>query len=206
MQFLAMIAVILAGGLGSRIRHLLPSGLPKCLADINGKPFIELLVNQLVQGGFDEFYFSVGYGADQIMPWIWEHSLNLKVGISLDPYQAGTGPALRQLMHEQHLSAHFFIFNGDTIMESTPDYEHMLFLHRTGYHTLSVVRRNNINTGTFIAGWNLLDALEWERGRNQRFNIEQLPINTSVRFIERSTMFYDIGTPAGLDDVRAKFK
>mgnify|MGYP001565295206 CR=1 FL=1 len=42
-----MDAVILCGGEGTRIRHLLPKGTPKCMADIDGTPFLELFLASL---------------------------------------------------------------------------------------------------------------------------------------------------------------
>ena len=53
-------AVILAGGLGTRLRSVV-SDLPKPMAPINGKPFLERLINYWVGQGVDHFVLSVGY-------------------------------------------------------------------------------------------------------------------------------------------------
>ena len=63
------IVVILAGGQGTRIRHLLP-GLPKPLAPINGKPFLEWIIEFLVKQGLNDIVISTGYLADQIKNFV----------------------------------------------------------------------------------------------------------------------------------------
>ena len=59
------VAVILAGGLGTRIRHLL-GGLPKPLAEVAGRPFLEWVIRYLHAQGLRRVVISSGYGADQI--------------------------------------------------------------------------------------------------------------------------------------------
>jgi D-glycero-alpha-D-manno-heptose 1-phosphate guanylyltransferase len=53
-------AVILAGGLGTRLSHLIPD-LPKPMAHVNGKPFLEILLEQLSSYNFKRIIFSVGH-------------------------------------------------------------------------------------------------------------------------------------------------
>lgn len=71
----APLVVILAGGSGTRIRHLLP-GLPKPLAPVAGRPFLEWLVRYLRKQGLKSIVISAGYRADQIEPFTKEHDLS----------------------------------------------------------------------------------------------------------------------------------
>ncbi len=52
--------IILAGGLGTRLRSVVPD-LPKCMAPVNGKPFLAYVINYFQQQGIQNFIFSLGY-------------------------------------------------------------------------------------------------------------------------------------------------
>ena len=62
-----MEAIILAGGLGTRLRQKVPD-LPKPMAPIAGRPFLEILLDLLALKGFTHIVLSVGYKADKINP------------------------------------------------------------------------------------------------------------------------------------------
>ena len=53
-------AIILAGGLGTRLREAVPD-LPKCMAPVNGRPFIAFVIHHLAKQGVERFIFSLGY-------------------------------------------------------------------------------------------------------------------------------------------------
>ena len=55
--------IVLAGGLGTRLRSVIPD-LPKCMAPINGKPFIDYLIDNLQTQGVNNFIFSLGYKSE----------------------------------------------------------------------------------------------------------------------------------------------
>ncbi len=63
MQLATVTAVILAGGFGTRIKHLL-GDLPKPMAPAAGKPFLEWVVRYLARQGIKNVIISTGYGAD----------------------------------------------------------------------------------------------------------------------------------------------
>ena len=58
-------AVVLAGGRGTRIQHLLP-GVPKPMAPIDGRPFLEWLLRYLALNGIDRIVLSTGHLADVV--------------------------------------------------------------------------------------------------------------------------------------------
>tara|TARA_B100001245_G_scaffold222660_1_gene194950 strand:- start:228 stop:488 length:261 start_codon:yes stop_codon:yes gene_type:complete len=68
--------MVLAGGLGTRIKPVIKS-TPKCLAPINQKTFLEIILNHWVQQGITRFIFLLGYGADKV-----ENSLKLNKSLS----------------------------------------------------------------------------------------------------------------------------
>lgn len=108
-----MTAVVLAGGRGTRIAHLLPDK-PKPLAPVAGRPFLEWLTLYLMRHGLKRFVFSTGFKADQIAAWT--RSLNLP-GVAMEtvaePEALGTGGAIFGCL--DHCGDWFVALNGDTL-------------------------------------------------------------------------------------------
>ena len=59
-------AVILCGGYGTRLKEILQPGQPKAMADIHGRPFIEILMNRLITYRFKQYLLCTGYGGDYL--------------------------------------------------------------------------------------------------------------------------------------------
>ena len=55
-------AIILAGGLGTRLQSVLPD-LPKCMAPVNGRPFLSYIIDYYQQQGIEKFIFLPGLQA-----------------------------------------------------------------------------------------------------------------------------------------------
>ncbi len=58
-------AIILAGGLGTRLREAVPD-LPKCIAPVAGRPFLSFVIDYLRMQGVEQFIFSLGHKAEVI--------------------------------------------------------------------------------------------------------------------------------------------
>lgn len=119
------IVVILAGGQGTRIRHLLP-GLPKPLAPINGKPFLEWIIEFLAKQGLNDIVFSTGYLADQIKNFVSNNQLGLKLQCADEKVPLGTaGGVLNALDANQDNFDNALILNGDslTLTDLSPLFE-----------------------------------------------------------------------------------
>ncbi len=108
-------AIILAGGLGTRLRSAVPE-LPKCMAPINGIPFIAYVINYLQEQGIEKFILSLGYKSDIIIDFINQQysSTNFKYSIEKEPL--GTGGAIL-LACQQTTSENIIITNGDTLFK-----------------------------------------------------------------------------------------
>src|SRR5450830_180624 len=106
-------AIILAGGLGTRLRSAVPD-LPKPMAPIEGRPFLEYQLDYWIAQGIRHFVLAVGYRHEAIT----EHFGNTYRGAALDyvveitPLGTGGGVllALEKLSPEQP----FLLLNGDT--------------------------------------------------------------------------------------------
>ena len=109
-------AIVLAGGLGTRLRSVVTE-LPKCMAPVNGRPFIDYVIHNLLQYNINHIVFSVGYKADAIIHHIQTNYPDLDVSFAIEEEPLGTGGAINfalQYVQEEHT----FILNGDTIFEA----------------------------------------------------------------------------------------
>ena len=106
-------AVILAGGLGTRLRSAMPD-LPKPMAPINGRPFLEYQLDYWIAQGINRFVLSVGYRHQVII----NHFGNSYKGVGLDfvieQAPMGTGGGLLLATEKVGNNTPFLLLNGDT--------------------------------------------------------------------------------------------
>jgi D-glycero-alpha-D-manno-heptose 1-phosphate guanylyltransferase len=107
--------IILAGGLGTRLRSEVPD-LPKCMAPISGRPFLEFLINNLIQQGVKNFIFSLGYMHEVIEDFLKESYPNLSYKIVIENEPLGTGGAIA-LACKNASTENVIIMNGDTMFK-----------------------------------------------------------------------------------------
>jgi D-glycero-alpha-D-manno-heptose 1-phosphate guanylyltransferase len=105
-------AIILAGGLGTRLRSAVPD-LPKCMAPVGGRPFIAYVTDFFRQAGIQRFIFALGYKHSAFDDFFQQTFDNGEYAISLEREPLGTGGAIRQACT---LGKHdtVLILNGDT--------------------------------------------------------------------------------------------
>jgi D-glycero-alpha-D-manno-heptose 1-phosphate guanylyltransferase len=105
-------AIILAGGLGTRLRSAVPD-LPKCLAPVRGRPFIGYVTDHFRKEGIEKFIFALGYKSSFFDDFFRTAFPDGGYEISLEEKPLGTGGAIRQacgLAKERSV----LILNGDT--------------------------------------------------------------------------------------------
>lgn len=105
-------AIVLAGGLGTRLRSAVPD-LPKCMAPVAGKPFLSYLIDYCLAQGIDRFIFSLGYRHDVIETYLLQSYPELNYTTVIEEEPLGTGGGI-QLACTKATSANLFILNGDT--------------------------------------------------------------------------------------------
>lgn len=131
-------ALILAGGLGTRLRSVV-SDRPKPMASIGDRPFLEYQIAGLRKSGVDEVILAVGYMADAIEAHFGTgkaFGVTIRYAIENDPL--GTAGAIRNaraLLGAQP----FFALNGDTILTDL-DYGELLKCHEGAVATLVAAR------------------------------------------------------------------
>lgn len=89
--------VILAGGLGTRLRSVLPD-CPKVLACVGGKPFLAYLLEELGRQGLRQAVLCVGYRAEQIRQTFGSSYAGLRLAYAVETSLQGTGGALRDAL------------------------------------------------------------------------------------------------------------
>ena len=109
-------AIILAGGFGTRLRDTVPD-LPKPMAPINGRPFLEHQLDYWIGQGVKRFVLSVGYRHEAITAHFGAIYRGVPLDYAIEPSPLGTGGGL--LLAAERLSgeAAFILLNGDTYFE-----------------------------------------------------------------------------------------
>lgn len=108
-------AIILAGGLGTRLRSVV-SDLPKCMAPVAGKPFLHFVIEFLLKQGIDKIIFAIGYKNEMIIDYVNEQYPMLNAQFSIEEEPLGTGGAVKlacSLTTQQNV----LVLNGDTLFK-----------------------------------------------------------------------------------------
>src|SRR5215467_14088614 len=89
---------ILAGGAGTRLRPVV-ADRAKALLPFGGRPFLFILLDQLIAGGADQIVLCTGHLGDQIRATVGESYRDCPVIYSHETEALGTGGALRQALN-----------------------------------------------------------------------------------------------------------
>ncbi|MDB5197420.1 MAG: histidinol phosphate phosphatase [Flaviaesturariibacter sp.] len=108
-------AIILAGGLGTRLREAVPDR-PKCMAPVAGRPFMSHVIDELRMQGIQRFIFSLGYMADVIQDYLKEAYPTLDYTAIVEEEPLGTGGAIQACLR-QAITEHVLVANGDTLFK-----------------------------------------------------------------------------------------
>jgi len=111
-----MKAIILAGGEGKRLRSVI-NDVPKPMAPINEKPFLEYLILQLRKQNIKDIIFSIGYKGSIIKSYFQDgDNWDINIEYSEEDKPLGTGGALRnagELIDDEQ----FIVMNGDSFFD-----------------------------------------------------------------------------------------
>ena len=112
-------AIVLAGGRGERLQSIIPN-LPKPMASVGGRPFLEYILDRLVDAGVTDVILSVGYRAETIQEHFGNSYRTVTLRYSIETNALGTGGALVLALKGED-SSPVLVLNGDTLVEV--DYE-----------------------------------------------------------------------------------
>jgi dTDP-glucose pyrophosphorylase/predicted transcriptional regulator len=120
------LVVLIAGGLGSRLRPLTDE-TPKPLLAIGGKPLLEIAISNLARQGFTRFMLAVNYKAEMFRAHFADGSaLGVQIGYIQENESLGTAGALRLLAEKPQ--APMLVINGDVL--TNLDARQLLMFHR----------------------------------------------------------------------------
>ncbi|MEO5892826.1 MAG: nucleotidyltransferase family protein [Ferruginibacter sp.] len=111
--------IILAGGMGTRLQSVV-ADLPKCMAPINGRPFLLYIFEWLKKHDFDRIILSLGYKSESIIDFLNDHTWPFEIVPVIEKEPLGTGGAMA-LALQQCKGLQVFIMNGDTFFDIDPD-------------------------------------------------------------------------------------
>jgi D-glycero-alpha-D-manno-heptose 1-phosphate guanylyltransferase len=153
-----MEAIVLAGGLGTRLRGIV-ADLPKAMAPVNGRPFLAYLLDGLIVAGFDTAVLAVGYMSEKIRGHFGDRYRTLPLRYSVETEPLGTGGAIKLAMTHVDTPT-VFVANGDTYLEL--DYGAMLADHQRQRSSLTIAVQTVPEAGRY-------GALDIDMGRIRAF-------------------------------------
>jgi D-glycero-alpha-D-manno-heptose 1-phosphate guanylyltransferase len=109
-----MEAIVLAGGLGTRLRGVIDEDTPKCMAPVNGRPFLYYLLTYAVDEGVRSIVLSLGYKSEAVIDWLREQKFPLEIDWVIEQEPLGTGGGIG-LALKKCTSAQVIVLNGDTM-------------------------------------------------------------------------------------------
>lgn len=136
--------LVLCGGLGTRFREV-RQDIPKCLAPLQGKPFLDLLLSNLIEQGFCNFILATGYLSDQVQDHIKKRS-DANYRFSSEKVPLGTGGALK-LAEKLVNSDPFLVMNGDSFIDF--ELTRILEDHATTQSDVSMLISSSMKSETY---------------------------------------------------------
>jgi NDP-sugar pyrophosphorylase family protein len=224
-------AVILAGGLGTRLRTVV-SDRPKVLADVGGRPFLAILLDQLVRAGVRSALLCTGYLGEQVESRFGPSYGPLALRYSRETAPLGTGGALR--LAAAHIdSDSVLVLNGDSYCDA--DLPGFTTWHRSRESRASIVlvrardaRRFGrvaiddaarivqfseksaepgpalINAGIYLLQPDVIDTIEPGRAVSLETDVFPTMIQRGLYGYVSDAGLWDIGLPESYDRARSE--
>ncbi len=108
--------VILAGGLGTRLRSEIGTRLPKPMAPVSGKPFLAYILDRLSEAGATRVVLAVGYHYEVIEAYLGAKYRSMEIVYSCEETPLGTGGAVYEAA-KSVTTEDFIVLNGDTLFD-----------------------------------------------------------------------------------------
>jgi D-glycero-alpha-D-manno-heptose 1-phosphate guanylyltransferase len=213
-------AIILAGGAGTRLKSIV-TDLPKPLALVNGRPFVEYILDKLVANGFSKIIFSVGYMSHKFLEIIGNSYRNIPIKYVYEDLPLGTGGGIKKCLSALESNC-ALVINGDTFIDG--DYLEMYDIKKkyggliigvkkvvdtSRYGAIEVsngrvvgfLEKNQsstgfINVGCYLLDRNVLDAFKLDTCFSFEVDyLQNVYHDLSINICEYTGKFIDIGVP-----------
>ena len=223
-------AIILAGGLGTRLRSVI-NDLPKPMAIINGKPFLHYVLLYLSKQNVAHAILSVGYKATIIESYFGDKYLNVNLEYSREEEPLGTGGAIKKAL--DLVTDYAYILNGDTFfdidLESLQNFyynteaeivlalKQMTNFDRYGsvcmeherivrFEEKKATQKGLINGGVYFLHKRLLDKTNAKKFSFETDILERYVNEESMNGVAFDNYFIDIGIPEDYTKAQGDFK
>lgn len=139
-------AVILAGGFGTRLKHLLGNDIPKPMAPVVGKPFLCYVLDRLKEAGIKRVVLATGYLHNKIEGYFGNRYRNIELIYSEETQPLFTGGAILQAARFIN-SSDFFVINGDTLFDI--DFRQLALSHEVNNYPITIALRQVENASRY---------------------------------------------------------
>lgn len=215
-----MEAIILAGGFGTRLRHVV-SDIPKPMAPVCDRPFLEYILNYLQQNGIIRVVLATGYKHEAIESHFGASYKNMELIYSVEDTPLFTGGAIKKALKSCNESS-VYVINGDTFFDVdletmyqfhiaqcsdlTIAMKHMERFERygtleldgdriTGFREKQKTTGGYINGGIYLMRRDLLEQIAEEKFSFESDFMEKKVNELSFVAFESKGYFIDIGVP-----------
>ncbi len=227
-----MTAIILAGGFGTRLQSVV-NDVPKPMADINGKPFLEYIFQYLSKYNITNVILSVGYKQEIIKNYFQDKYKTINIQYSCEDTPLGTGGAIKQALNLVQKDDGVLVINGDTffdinlndfyIFNTNKDFNIVIALKELRdfdrYGSIKVenncikefqekkfIRKGYINCGVYIINKQIFDRLKTTNFSFEKFLETNLSYLKAYAYISNDSYFIDIGIPSDYEKAKIDFK
>ena len=225
--------VILAGGLGTRLRSVV-GDCPKILALVNNRPFLSYLLDQLLCNDFSHVILCTGHGAGQVSAAFGNVYKGLTIEYSLEAKPLGTGGALRNAIPRIKTN-NILVMNGDSYINvdlktyiewhfqnqidvsllltqvSNTSYYGSVYVDKNGL-VKQFVEKNEattlgwINAGVYILNKSLISQIPAGESFSLEHDFFPKLVGKGLHGFQCNDSFIDIGTPESYDKADQFFK
>ena len=225
-------AVILAGGLGTRLRSVVQDR-QKVMANVAGRPFLTYVLDQIVNAGIKQVVVCTGYLADSISGVLRDEYKGLSLVYSQETIPLGTAGALRQslaLVHEFPV----LVFNGDSYIPIDLDrFVQFHYAHQSAI-TLALARKTCsgafglvelgdggmvqrfsekvssgksewVNAGMYIVEKQVIESIPESGAISLEREVFPKWVGQGLYGYAQQRELFDIGTPVSLSEVQHNF-
>ena len=136
-----MQVIILCGGLGTRLREVV-SNVPKPMAPVDNKPFLQIKLEQLTKYNIDKIVLATGYKEELIQQYFGNEYKGIKIVYSTNNLSIGTGGAIKKALQYIDDEA-AIVMNGDVFFEL--DLDTMMQFHKTFNSVMTMAVKPMLN-------------------------------------------------------------
>lgn len=223
-----MEAIVLAGGFGTRLSHIV-ADVPKPMAPVNNRPFLEYLFDYLGENGVTHIVLAIGYKGNVIRDYFGCSYKDIRITYSVETSPLGTGGAIKKAL-KVCSNRDVFIVNGDTYFNVDLYNMREVYVNTESHLTLAVklmsdfdrygsveicdgkilkfkektkTLEGKINGGIYLLNKSIFDSVSEEV-----FSFEEIILENTGKDIfayESEGYFIDIGVPDDYEKVQRDF-